>query len=452
MKKLILLTILLCFSNISWANDNFDKGLAAYNQKDYAIAFTFWEPLAKSGNKVAQYNLGVMYKNGQGVPQDYQQAVAWYRKAAEQGYANAQYNLGVMYDNGQGVAQDYQQAVAWYRKAAEQGDASAQYNLGIMYDNGQGVAQDYKQAAAWYRKAAKQGHARAQTNLGVMYKNGQGVLQDYQQAVAWYRKAAEQGHVNAQYNLGVMYDNGQGVVQDYQQAVAWYRKAAEQGHASAQNNLGWMYQNGQGVTQDYQQAVAWYRKAAKQGNLHAQNNLKDVLAIMEMASCQEGASTKLFGVFIKCANRDVMMAAIKKAGAGVKSEDKNKWGDYYYTSKVLKGSSQLYMGYTVNDWFAYAQYTFPSRMDNQQVLKIKNMVASKYGEPDTASGNIGLGKVVYQWQLKDGIKLKVSRGWPDTTTYMRYTYPKNYKAMQDEIERQRIAREKKEAQAQSNAF
>ena len=416
MKKLILLTILLCFSNISWANDNFDKGLAAYNQKDYAIAFTFWEPLAKSGNKVAQYNLGIMYDNGQGVTQDYQQAVAWYRKAAKQGYASAQYNLGVRYYNGQGVTQDYQQALVWYRKAAKLGYASAQYNLGVMYKKGQGVTQDYKQAVAWYRKAAEQGHASAQNNLGWMYKKGQGVTQDYKQAVAWYRKAAEQGD------------------------------------ADAQNNLGWMYQNGQGVTQDYQQAVAWYRKAAKQGNVRAQNNLKGVLAIMEMASCQEGASTKLFGVFIKCANRDAMMAAIKKAGAGVKSEDKNKWGDYYYTSKVLKGSSQLYMGYTVNDWFAYAQYTFPSRMDNQQVLKIKNMVASKYGEPDTASGNIGLGKVVYQWQLKDGIKLKVSRGWPDTTTYMRYTYPKNYKAMQDEIERQRIAREKKEAQAQSNAF
>ena len=58
------------------------------------------------------------------------------------GYANAQYNLGLAYDNGQGVPQDDAQAVAWFRKAAEQGDANAQHNLGYAYANGQGVPQD----------------------------------------------------------------------------------------------------------------------------------------------------------------------------------------------------------------------------------------------------------------------------------------------------------------------
>ena len=38
---------------------------------------------------------------GDGAPQDYKEAVKWYRLAAEQGDANAQYNLGVMYDNGE---------------------------------------------------------------------------------------------------------------------------------------------------------------------------------------------------------------------------------------------------------------------------------------------------------------------------------------------------------------
>ena len=80
--------------------------------------------------------------------------MGWYRKAAEQGYANAQYNLGVMYDNGEGVPQDYQEAMSWYRKAAEQGNASAQYNLGVSYANGQGVPQDYVQAHKWINLAA----------------------------------------------------------------------------------------------------------------------------------------------------------------------------------------------------------------------------------------------------------------------------------------------------------
>ena len=48
-----------------------------------------------------------------------------YRKAAEQGDAAAQNNLGFMYINGEGVPQDYQEALKWYSLAAEQGHADA---------------------------------------------------------------------------------------------------------------------------------------------------------------------------------------------------------------------------------------------------------------------------------------------------------------------------------------
>jgi len=75
-------------------------------------------------------------------------------KRAEQGDAVAQYNLGLMYKQGKGVPQDYKEAVRWYRVAAEQGDATAQYNLGGMYHEGQGVPQNYIQAHMWYNLAA----------------------------------------------------------------------------------------------------------------------------------------------------------------------------------------------------------------------------------------------------------------------------------------------------------
>ena len=63
----------------------------------------------------------------------------WYRKAAEQGYADAQYNLGILYANGQGVTQDYAEAARWYRKAADQGDAIAQINLDDLARKAQGA-------------------------------------------------------------------------------------------------------------------------------------------------------------------------------------------------------------------------------------------------------------------------------------------------------------------------
>ena len=123
------------------------------------------------------------------------------RRLAEQGDASAQYNLGVRYDFGEGVPADAAEAVKWYRLAAEQGHASAQYDLGVRYANGKGVPQDDAEAVKWYRLAAAGGIASAQYNLGFMYANGRGVPQDAVEAVKWYRLAAEQGHDGAQIAL-----------------------------------------------------------------------------------------------------------------------------------------------------------------------------------------------------------------------------------------------------------
>lgn len=208
------------------AHAGFDEGMAAYNKKDFATALKKLTLLVSQGDARAQNNLGVMYVNGQGVPQDYDEAVKLFRLAAGQGHAGAQYNLGVRYGYGQGVPQNYTEAVKWYRLAADQGHAQAQFNLGVMYANGQGVSQDYKEAVKWIRLAADQGFAQAQFGLGLMYGNGQGVTQDYKNSVKWYRLAAAQGDAFAQSDLGFMYSKGQGVLQSRVIAFALYNVSA----------------------------------------------------------------------------------------------------------------------------------------------------------------------------------------------------------------------------------
>ena len=74
---------------------------------------------------MAQYNLGVCYANGEGVPKDDGIAVSWYRKAAVQGNAMAEYNLGVCYANGKGVPKDDVLAYMWYNLAAVQDSDAA---------------------------------------------------------------------------------------------------------------------------------------------------------------------------------------------------------------------------------------------------------------------------------------------------------------------------------------
>jgi TPR repeat protein len=123
------------------------------------------------------------------------------RKAAEAGDAAAQFKLGVMYDNGNGVAEDFAEALKWYRKAAEQGHAVAQNNLGEMYYNGKGVPEDNAEAFKWFRKAAEQRHAFAQFALGLG-----GVPQDDVAAYAWYSVAAASGHDKGRENRDWMMD------------------------------------------------------------------------------------------------------------------------------------------------------------------------------------------------------------------------------------------------------
>jgi TPR repeat protein len=146
---------IVCLAVPAWAD--YKAGEDAYNRGDFATALHEWRPLAEQGDALAQYNLGVLYRKGRGVPQDDVQARQWYEKAAAQGQAKAQYNLGTLFLNGGGVPKDYQQALRWFRMAADQGEAVAQTKIGIMYDDGQGVPHDVVQAHKWYNLAATNG-------------------------------------------------------------------------------------------------------------------------------------------------------------------------------------------------------------------------------------------------------------------------------------------------------
>ena len=89
------------------------------------------------------------------------------RQQAEQGNASAQHDLGLMYDNGEGVPQDDTQAVAWYRQAADQGHVSAQFDLGAMYAKGRGVPLDPVEAHKWVSLAASGASAENQTRFAL---------------------------------------------------------------------------------------------------------------------------------------------------------------------------------------------------------------------------------------------------------------------------------------------
>lgn len=130
-------------------------------EQSYPAAVRLWAPQAAQADPSAQYNLGMQYYGGDGVPQDDTQAANWFRKAAAQGYAPAQYSLGLMYLEGNGVPRDHAEAARLFRAAAEQGSADAQFRLAMLYFQGQGIATDYVAAYKWLTLVAERGNELA---------------------------------------------------------------------------------------------------------------------------------------------------------------------------------------------------------------------------------------------------------------------------------------------------
>jgi TPR repeat protein len=285
----VLLLAGICFTGATAAD--FSSGVAAYKRKDFSGALTAFAPLAQQGEPRAQFALGLMYDNGEGVQQSDERARYWYQLSAEQGYAKAQFNLGLMHEKGRtgdpAAAQDWfaraarrgnADAVARLHRYADAGDSAAQLQLGNMYYLGEGVARGDRDAFGWFVKAAAQGQVPAVFAIGLMHEKGEGVEQSYTEAAEWYQQAAEQGSVKACFNLARLYRLGRGVSRDLERARTLYEAAAREGLVSAQLTLAMLFEAGQGWPHEPERALYWYAQAAQNGSADAQVNLAFLLA------------------------------------------------------------------------------------------------------------------------------------------------------------------------------
>ena len=112
---------LLCMQTQLLQATDFKKGLEHMESGDYAMAFCLWEPLARLGHPDAQYHLGWLYANGNGLNVDVRRAVYWWQQAANNGYLDAQFAIGLAYTTGEGLKADRTEAFKWFISAAKSG-------------------------------------------------------------------------------------------------------------------------------------------------------------------------------------------------------------------------------------------------------------------------------------------------------------------------------------------
>jgi TPR repeat protein len=162
-------------------------------------ALTALQYAADQGQPVAQWKLGRMYADGDGVPRDELRAFSYFSQIANSHpdeapstpqarfVANAFVALGHYYLTGipnSKIAADRARARDMFGYAATYfGDADAQYELGRLYLTG--TPSDPHQAARWLQLAATKGHCRAEVALGDMLFQGQVVPRQAARGLMW---------------------------------------------------------------------------------------------------------------------------------------------------------------------------------------------------------------------------------------------------------------------------
>ena len=145
----------------------FDRGLAAYDAKDYATAFEIFSSI-DDRDLAAMRNVALMLRKGQGTAKDPKAAEAMYARAAEGGLATAAADLGEMLLDGEAGPPDPKAAAPWLAGAAEAGHPYAALELGRLYEDGSGVPKDVAKARKLYRAAADAGLEEAKARLAAL--------------------------------------------------------------------------------------------------------------------------------------------------------------------------------------------------------------------------------------------------------------------------------------------
>ena len=163
------------------------------------------------------------------------------KRAAERGNARAQFDLGLMYANGNGVAKNEELALMWFTRASENNFAKVLTVKKVLNTRVHAPkvvnTKRTSQKFSFAKKAAKRGNVRAQFDLAMMYRNGEGVSKDELLAFNYFHKAARNDSVEAKFQMGVNFKEGRGVRKQIQLAKYWFKLAAKAGHSTAMAHL-----------------------------------------------------------------------------------------------------------------------------------------------------------------------------------------------------------------------
>ncbi|CAE7798676.1 esiB, partial [Symbiodinium sp. KB8] len=228
----------------------------------------------------AQAQLGVCYREGNGVPQDHSRAFELFKQAAEANNPLGQYYLARCYELGEGTACSPAKAVELYQNMLERDKRSqvmncARHRLALLlyFGSDQGaspedhVEKDLVQAADHFRDGVANGYKRSFYYLGLLYLHGDGGLEvNKAEAERLWTEAAKDNIVLAIFSLAKAYEKGDFGMCHLEKAFQWYRQAANLGHADSMARVGMYHLHGTVVPKNAYFAREWFQRSADGGS------------------------------------------------------------------------------------------------------------------------------------------------------------------------------------------
>lgn len=147
----------------------------------------------KLNNQSSCVNLGIMFANGTGVPQDTGKAATLFQGACNAGIAAGCDHVGLALQFGRGIQTDLPRAMTTFQKGCDLKNAEACNRLALMAERGQGAPKDAVKAVTFYQKSCDLGDAFGCGNLANHLANGEGVPKDPARANALRKQACDKG-------------------------------------------------------------------------------------------------------------------------------------------------------------------------------------------------------------------------------------------------------------------
>ena len=255
-------------------------------EPDYALALKYYQIAANENHAWATNNLGLLYRDGTGVPRSDQKAYYYFVRASRQNDSWAYLNLADMTFQGRGVPADRNQGLAWLEDGGAKNCTACYIQEAAIYHSGAyGIQPDRNRTVWLLNKAAALGDEEAKLILAELYIVGDGVPQSSSTSLKILKTLSDDGNGNASDLLGelssddkirdYLFETSLGGIrqmpadytsafpQDSALAIRYWERADQQGNCQSLIDLSSLFDRGVGVSIDYRKAAGYVERAVR---------------------------------------------------------------------------------------------------------------------------------------------------------------------------------------------